>query len=149
MAAPIQSRYSTREQVVNHTPFVISSAVPHPFVASSHQHSLPALLFAGTHRCDCPPGWTGASCSSDVNECEEQQPCMDAADCDNLEGSFECICANGTLGQCGLIHFRIAMFGGLMEVAFSALRGFGENVRPLIPHLRFFFFNRWRLARAH
>ena len=32
---------------------------------------------------------------------------------------------------------------------YPCLREFGENVRPFISRLRFFFFFRWRLARAH
>ena len=38
-----------------------------------------------------------------------------------------------------------------LVVAFPRLRGFGENVRLLIPRLHFFlsFFLKWKIARAH
>ena len=32
---------------------------------------------------------------------------------------------------------------------FPRVQGFWETVRQFIPHLRFFFFLKWRLARAH
>ena len=63
-----------------------------------------SLLFAGGYKCECSPGWTGANCTVDVNECEgKQQPCLDDAQCDNLEGHFQCVCANGTVGQCAWV----------------------------------------------
>ena len=40
----------------------------------------------------------------------------------------------------------------VVVVAFPRLRGLWENVRQVIPRLRFFFFFfflKWRLARAH
>ena len=36
-----------------------------------------------------------------------------------------------------------------MVVAFPRLRGYGENSRPFIPGLHFFFSLKWRLACVH
>jgi len=51
-----------------------------------------------TFTCYCSDGWTGTTCSEDVNECTTN-PCLNAAECVNLDGSFRCKCAEGLVGQ--------------------------------------------------
>ncbi|KAH9523896.1 hypothetical protein Btru_047344, partial [Bulinus truncatus] len=46
--------------------------------------------------CVCKPGWTGADCSVDTDECQENPlSCPDYAVCHNTVGSFECKCKEG------------------------------------------------------
>ncbi len=50
--------------------------------------------------CECPDGWTGFDCGTDVNECAaEESPCANGAGCQNLEGGFECLCSAGWTGE--------------------------------------------------
>lgn len=45
--------------------------------------------------CICATGWTGASCSQDINECDQTSICGDLEDCKNSFGSYECVCKTG------------------------------------------------------
>ena len=47
--------------------------------------------------CDCPNGFTGSNCQSDIDECE-CSPCVNGQ-CSNLFGSFECLCNSGFTGD--------------------------------------------------
>lgn len=50
-------------------------------------------------QCDCEPGFAGARCEIDLNECDAQ-PCMNGGRCVDLINSFECNCAGtGYAGQ--------------------------------------------------
>ncbi|KAL3309902.1 hypothetical protein Ciccas_011543, partial [Cichlidogyrus casuarinus] len=56
------------------------------------------------NRCECGEGWTGESCSEDVNECLTRYPCAPGiSDCVNLPGGFECRCHPGYV----LMHDRL------------------------------------------
>ncbi|KAH9505468.1 hypothetical protein Btru_057396 [Bulinus truncatus] len=50
-------------------------------------------------RCHCRTGWTASGCSQDVDECTTlNETCLTDRDhtmCNNLPGSFECLCVNG------------------------------------------------------
>ncbi|CAI8008495.1 Protocadherin Fat 4 [Geodia barretti] len=46
----------------------------------------------------CPPGYTGQFCRLDINECEEDMPCLNEATCLNTNGSFTCMCPLGYSG---------------------------------------------------
>ncbi|XP_066434167.1 epidermal growth factor-like protein 6 isoform X2 [Eleutherodactylus coqui] len=48
----------------------------------------------GLNRCKCFPGYTGNSCSQDLNECGlKPRPCEHR--CMNTHGSYKCYCLNG------------------------------------------------------
>ena len=46
--------------------------------------------------CDCKSGWEGATCSDDIDECQDPSYCSDNFEqCNNLNGSAECLCEVG------------------------------------------------------
>ncbi|KAL4635732.1 epidermal growth factor-like protein 6 [Arapaima gigas] len=48
----------------------------------------------GPNKCKCYPGYTGKSCSQDLNECGlKPRPCQHR--CMNTHGSYKCYCLNG------------------------------------------------------
>ena len=50
--------------------------------------------------CDCNAGYTGANCTSDINECESLPNCEGGGNCMNTIGSFSCMCPNQCTGDC-------------------------------------------------
>ncbi|XP_059160482.1 uncharacterized protein LOC131944017 [Physella acuta] len=49
-----------------------------------------------TGECVCKQGWTSSDCSVDINECEQNPViCPDYSNCNNLNGSYECLCKEG------------------------------------------------------
>ncbi|GIY52174.1 epidermal growth factor-like protein 8 [Caerostris darwini] len=44
--------------------------------------------------CSCPSGWTGKTCSSDIDECSRRKGHCDH-ECVNTVGSFRCLCKAG------------------------------------------------------
>ncbi|XP_029466942.1 epidermal growth factor-like protein 7 isoform X2 [Rhinatrema bivittatum] len=46
------------------------------------------------NRCDCPPGWSGKSCQTDVDECSRGSHAC-AHQCVNMAGSYCCTCLEG------------------------------------------------------
>lgn len=45
--------------------------------------------------CTCRSGWTGDTCDTDINECNDTNYCTGPATCFNLNGSAECRCNAG------------------------------------------------------
>ncbi|MGH0126678.1 UNVERIFIED_CONTAM: hypothetical protein FKN15_021200, partial [Acipenser sinensis] len=52
----------------------------------------------GSYTCSCRPGYTGASCEIEVNECDDS-PCRNGGSCTDLENSFTCTCPPGFYGK--------------------------------------------------
>jgi len=53
---------------------------------------------AGEYTCACTAAWEGATCETDVNECDDS-PCHPQASCSNSPGSFSCTCNSGFSGD--------------------------------------------------
>ena len=56
----------------------------------------------GAAECACPPGWAGAHCGADVNECAGEapggNPCAHGR-CQNFKGGYQCACEDGWSGR--------------------------------------------------
>ncbi|KAM6923263.1 protein eyes shut homolog [Lycodopsis pacificus] len=50
------------------------------------------------YTCECPLGFTGTSCETEVNECDSS-PCQHNGTCSDLLGRHECQCHAGFLGK--------------------------------------------------
>ncbi|XP_058048914.1 protocadherin Fat 4 isoform X2 [Ahaetulla prasina] len=63
--------------------------------------SVPVIIMANEplqpFTCRCMPGYDGALCENDVNECFPL-PCHNGGTCHNLVGGFSCSCPNGFAG---------------------------------------------------
>ena len=59
--------------------------------------------------CECNKGFTafGASGCADINECADQNDCSVNADCLNTEGSYQCQCHPGYVGNGRECHKKI------------------------------------------
>ncbi|HET8933136.1 MAG TPA: hypothetical protein VFN67_06855 [Polyangiales bacterium] len=58
----------------------------------------------GAGGCTCGAGWQGSACDQNVNECVNNNPCLHAGQCNDIQGGFTCTCATGydgvVCGQC-------------------------------------------------
>ncbi len=52
---------------------------------------------AGRTCCQCPTGYTGFRCETEIDECVSS-PCRNGAVCENLLNSFRCICPSNFTG---------------------------------------------------
>jgi hypothetical protein len=68
--------------------------LPDPCDPNPCQNGGTCDIAEGAAACTCPPGFTGALCELDVNECLND-PCPGTLDCINTPGSFFCDCASG------------------------------------------------------
>ncbi|XP_043213530.1 mucin-17-like [Amphibalanus amphitrite] len=53
---------------------------------------------ANTYHCQCRPGYTGATCLIDVNECASF-PCLNGGTCIDHINAFQCVCQPGFSGR--------------------------------------------------
>jgi len=49
--------------------------------------------------CSCDSGYQGDLCDENINECFEDNPCLNEGLCTDLEGSFSCECPEGFAGD--------------------------------------------------
>lgn len=50
------------------------------------------------YRCECAPGYRGADCQFEIDECAAN-PCPRGMECVDLVGTFDCRCPPGTFGE--------------------------------------------------
>lgn len=61
--------------------------------SNSCAHAIECENVYGGKICHCDENrWRGARCELDVDECIEEMPCENGAECRNLNGSYECVC---------------------------------------------------------
>jgi len=72
------------------------------------------------YTCECKPGFTGLTCETDINKCEDE-PCMNGAKCIQGEDTYECICKHGFFGtNCDRVGYREIEFLRENELGGSA-----------------------------
>lgn len=50
----------------------------------------------GSFACNCPQGFTGPRCETNVNECDSH-PCKNEGSCLDDPGTFRCVCMPGKI----------------------------------------------------
>ena len=77
----------------------IGRAYSHHAPSSSPcEHGGKCINTAGSFRCQCPAGFTGPRCETDINECDAN-PCQNYGTCLDEKGFYKCLCMPGFAGQ--------------------------------------------------
>ncbi|XP_030063503.1 epidermal growth factor-like protein 7 [Microcaecilia unicolor] len=69
----------------------------HPYICHIGPYRIPCQnggRCTDVHRCDCPLGWSGKSCQTDVDECSSGSHAC-GHQCVNTAGSYQCTCLEG------------------------------------------------------
>jgi len=73
---------------------------PYPCLSNPCKNGATCISGVFAYRCHCAPGYEGADCGSDVNECADNfGQCHIYAYCHNLPGSYYCKCQTGFSGD--------------------------------------------------
>jgi len=95
----------------------------------------------GTYLCQCPAGYTGSSCETEIDECA-LAPCVNGATCQDYVNSFVCECPRGFSGiQCQINDNDCTARSGLMPrwdffcINFKVL---SKKSSPQMPWWQFF-----------
>lgn len=67
------------------------------------------FLNAGSYRCTCVNGWTGADCSINVDDCTPN-PCYAGSTCLDEVARFFCNCSYGRTGLLMCLLLRVCLF---------------------------------------
>ena len=90
----ISSNYSPHSSSVSGT---LSRYRP-PAVDGPCEHGGVCVNTLGSFRCHCQPGFTGARCENNINECDSS-PCLNDGTCLDERGYFRCVCMPGYAGN--------------------------------------------------
>ncbi|XP_040577951.1 cubilin [Lepeophtheirus salmonis] len=69
-----------------------------PCMSSPCQHDSVCIPMANGFICNCAPGYTGSTCSIEINECDSN-PCFNGATCIDMNNDFRCVCNEGFKGS--------------------------------------------------
>lgn len=64
------------------------------FTGSPCEHDGVCVNTPGSFACNCPQGFTGPRCETNVNECDSH-PCKNEGSCLDDPGTFRCVCMPG------------------------------------------------------
>ena len=61
----------------------------------------------GTFSCNCAPGFTGQTCTTNINECQSN-PCKNGGTCTDEINDFYCVCLDGFTGATCATEMKVS-----------------------------------------